>query len=162
MFAERDETVVLVAEDDANALSGYLEFLTSSGFVAVGRNDGRAALDLAIETVPDIVLTDITMPGIDGFALAAALRAHPRTRMVPVVGMTAHWNAEMQNDALRAGLSAMIAKPCVPSHMVAEIERVLRRARLMAAVLNSESPKTPSALMPAGLRNAAMKRRTGT
>jgi DNA-binding response OmpR family regulator len=165
MFPERSETVVLVAEDDPNALAGYLEFLATAGFVAVGRTDGKAALALALETVPDIVVTDIAMPGIDGFALAAALHAHESTRLVPVVGMTGRWNAEMQNDALRAGLAAMIAKPCMPSHLMAEIERVLRRSRLMAAVLNTvnnSSLKTVSPLAPAGLRNAVLRRRNGS
>ena len=127
MFPERSETVVLVAEDDPNALAGYLEFLTAAGFVAVGRTDGSAALALALETVPGVVVTDIALPGLDGFALATALRANERTRMIPVVGLTGQWNTEMQANALRAGLSVMIAKPCMPAHLVAEIDRVLRR-----------------------------------
>src|SRR5688572_16044860 len=63
MEASRRGTVVLVAEDDPHALSGYLEFLNRSGFVASGSGDGREALGLAVETVPDIVVTDIMMPG---------------------------------------------------------------------------------------------------
>ena len=48
-------------------LSGYLEFLGRSGYVATGSADGKEALGLAVETVPDIVVTDINMPGLDGF-----------------------------------------------------------------------------------------------
>lgn len=165
MFPERDETVVLVVEDDANTLEGYLEFLTAAGFVAVGQPDGKAALAFARQTVPDIVVTDIAMPGLDGFALAAALRMDERTRAVPVVGMTGRWNAEMQNEAVAAGLSAMIAKPCMPSHLVAEIDRVVRRSRLMTAVLNAAQNgplRTVTPLPLAGLRNAVLRRRTAT
>jgi PleD family two-component response regulator len=157
--------MVLVAEDDPNTLAGYLEFLTSKGFVAVGHTDGAAALAFAQQTVPDIVVTDIAMPGLDGFALTAALRMHERTRAVPVVGMTGRWNAEMQSEAVAAGLSAMIAKPCMPSHLVAEIERVVRRARLMAMVLDSLDNTALRTVTPqpvAGLRNAAMRRRGST
>jgi DNA-binding response OmpR family regulator len=165
MFPEREETMVLVVEDDPNALAGYLEFLTAAGFVAVGQPDGAAALEFARETVPDVVLTDISMPGLDGFALAAALRMNERTRAVPVVGMTGMWNAEMQTDAVAAGLSAMIAKPCMPSHLVAEIDRVVRRARLMAAVLNAVDNRplrTVAPLPAAGLRNAVLRRSDST
>lgn len=162
MFPEFDETVVLVVEDDTNTLAGYLEFLSAAGFVAVGHRNGAAALAFAQETVPDIVVTDIAMPGMDGFALAAELHAHERTRAVPVIGITGRWNAQMQADAVTAGLSAMIAKPCMPSHLVAEITRVVRGSRLMAAVLTAmdNGPlRSVAPLPPAGLRNAALRRR---
>jgi CheY-like chemotaxis protein len=150
--------MVLVAEDDPHALSGYLEFLGRSGFVASGTCDGSDALAQAIETVPDIVVTDIMMPGLDGFALAAALRADRRTRHVPIVGMTGHWTTEMQNDAQRSGFSAMLLKPCLPAHLIAEIERVLRHARLMSAALGHATVGLEPA-MPVGLRNAVKRRR---
>jgi DNA-binding response OmpR family regulator len=162
MFPDRYETTVLVVEDDPDTLSGYVEFLTSTGFTAVGHSDGATALAFARQTVPDIVVTDISMPGLDGFALAAALRMDERTRGVPVVGITGRWNAEMQSEAVAAGLAAMVAKPCMPSHLVAEIERVVRRARLMAGVLASldnSSLRSAAPLPPAGLRNAALRRR---
>lgn len=163
MFPEWDQAVVLVVEDDPNTLAGYIEFLTVAGLAAVGHTNGPDALAFARETVPDIVLTDIGMPGMDGFALAAALHADDRTRAVPVVGITGHWNAEMQSRAVTTGLSAMIAKPCIPSHLVAEIKRVVRGSRLMAAVLTAmdNGPlRTVAPLPPAGLRNAVMRRRT--
>jgi DNA-binding response OmpR family regulator len=165
MFPEWDRAVVLVVEDDPNTLTGCVEFLTEAGFAAVGRGDGTSALEFARETTPDIVLTDIAMPGMDGFALASALHADEHTRAVPVVGMTGRWNAEMQSEAVAAGLVAMIAKPCMPSHLVAEINRVVRRSRLMAAVLNAmdDGPVRPVApLPPAGLRNAVLRRRRTT
>jgi CheY-like chemotaxis protein len=158
MDLPREGLVVLVAEDDPHALSGYLEFLSRSGYVASGRGDGKEALGLALDTVPDIVVTDINMPGLDGFALAAALRADRRTRHVPLLGMTGHWTAEMQTDAQRAGFSAMLLKPCLPAHLLAEIERVLRHARLMNAALGSVTVGVEPAL-PVGLRNAVRRRR---
>ena len=157
MDASRGATVVLVAEDDPHTLSGYLEFLTRPGFVATGSRDGREALGLAIDTVPDIVVTDIMMPELDGFGLAAALRADLRTRHIPILGMTAHWSTEMQNAAQRTGFSAMLLKPCLPAHLVAEIERVLRHARLMHAALGHVTVGAEPAL-PVGLRNAVRRR----
>ena len=158
MEATHGGTAVLVAEDDPNALDGYLEFLGRAGLVASGSADGQEALGLAVETVPDIVVTDINMPGLDGFALAAALRADRRTRHVPIVGMTAHWTAEMQNEAQRAGFSAMLLKPCLPAHLLAEVERVLRHAKLMNAALGHVTVGVEPAL-PVGLRNAVRWRK---
>jgi CheY-like chemotaxis protein len=158
MEAAREGMVVLVAEDDPHALSGYLEFLGRAGYVATGSADGKAALGLAVETVPDIVVTDINMPGLDGFGLAAALRADRRTRHVPLLGMTGHWNTEMQNEAARSGFSAMLLKPCMPAHLLAEVERVLRHAKLMNAALGQLTVGAEPAL-PVGLRNAVLRRR---
>ena len=158
MEGTREGTVVLVAEDDPHALSGYLEFLGRAGFVASGCADGKEALGLAVDTVPDIVVTDINMPGLDGFALAAALRADRRTRHVPILGMTAHWTAEMQTEAQRAGFSAMLLKPCLPAHLLAEVERVLRHAKLMNAALGHVTVGAEPAL-PVGLRNAVKRRK---
>ena len=163
MFPDWSQTVILLVEDDPETLDGYVEFLTSAGFVAVGRRSAAAALAFVEETTPDIVVTDIAMPGMNGFALATALHAGEKTRAVPVIGMTGCWNAEMQSQAVSAGLSAMIAKPCVPSHLVAEIKRVVRRSRLMAAVLtamDNESLRTVAPLPSAGLRNAVLRRRS--
>lgn len=157
MDAFREGTVVLVAEDDPHTLCGYLEFLGRSGFVASGCANGQEALGLAVETVPDIVVTDINMPGLDGFALAAALRADRRTRHVPLLGMTGHWTTEIQNEAQRAGFSAVLLKPCLPAHLIAEVERVLRHAQLLSAALGQVTVGAEPAL-PVGLRNAVLRR----
>ena len=154
----RTGTIVLVAEDDPHALSGYVEFLSTAGFVAYGRGDGREALSTALEIVPDIVVTDIAMPGLDGFALAAALRADSLTRHVPILGMTAHWTSDTQSNGQRAGFSAMLLKPCLPTHLLAEIERVLQSAKSAPAEVGRETTEVESAL-PVGLRNAVLRRR---
>jgi CheY-like chemotaxis protein len=150
--------VVLVAEDDPHALSGYLEFLGQSGYVVSGSVNGQDALGLALESVPDIVVSDISMPGLDGFGLAAALRADRRTRHVPLLGMTGHWTPDIQTEAQRAGFGAMLLKPCLPAHLIAEIERVLRHSRLTTAALGSMTVGVEPAL-PVGLRNAVRRRR---
>jgi two-component system, sensor histidine kinase ChiS len=147
--------VILVAEDDAHALSGYLEFLHLSRFVASGCDNGTDALARAVEIVPDVVVTDIMLPGLDGFGLAAALRADRRTRHVPVVGMTGHWTPAIQREAQRAGVSAVLLKPCSPPHLLAEVERVLRHARQLSAALGQE---TVGEEAPSGLRNAVSRR----
>ena len=150
-------TVVLVAEDDPHALSGYIEFLEGSGFTVSGSSDGEQALAAALDISPDIVVTDMMMPRLDGFGLAGALRADPRTRHIPVVGMTGCWNAVIQRDAQWAGVNAMLLKPFLPGHLVAEIERILHQADSERGALPDPGPG-PDGPMPAGLRNAARRR----
>jgi CheY-like chemotaxis protein len=116
---------VMVVEDDTNTLTGYLEFLSAAGFDPTGVSDGAEALRIAIEWPPAVVVTDITLPGMNGFALATALQANTRTRDVPVIGLTAHWGVEVRGMAAECSMRAVLAKPCVPAHLVAELHRVL-------------------------------------
>ena len=118
---------VLVVEDDPNALSGYLEFLTAEGLEPTGASSGTAALPIALRNPPAAVVTDITLPGMNGFELAAALRGDPRTRSVPIIGLTAHWTAEVHTQARDVAMQVILAKPCIPAHLVAELNRVLGR-----------------------------------
>lgn len=116
---------VLVVEDDPSTLSGYVEYLTGAGFHATGFADPTTALAVAFDTPPAAVVTDITMPGMDGFALAKALHQDVRTRHVPVIGLTANWYAEVKTRAAAVAMRTVLLKPCSPSHLVAELERVL-------------------------------------
>jgi len=126
---------VLIIEDDENALCGYVEFLTAAGFEPVGVTNGAEALPIALAHPPAVVVTDITLPGINGFELAAALRADWRTESVPIIGLTAHWTADIHSRARDVAMQVILAKPCVPGHLVAELQRLLGRP-LSAAVNN--------------------------
>ncbi len=116
---------VLVVEDDPSTLSGYVEDLTGAGFLATGFADPTIALAVAFDSPPAAVITDITMPGMDGFALAKALHQDTRTRHVPVIGLTANWYAEVKTRAAAVAMRTVLLKPCCPSHLVAELERLL-------------------------------------
>lgn len=128
-FVPRAEPSVLVVEDDRHALSGYVEFLCGADYDVVGVHDGAEALKLAASYPPDVVITDIMLPGLTGFELSAAMHAHPKLRGIPVIGLTAHWNSEVRAKATSVGMTTLLLKPCVPSHLLAEIERALRHAR---------------------------------
>jgi CheY-like chemotaxis protein len=116
---------VLIVEDDPNALSGYVEFLIAEGFEPTGVPNGAAALPIALGSPPAAVVTDITLPGMTGFELAAALRADSRTQRIPIIGLTAHWSAEVHTRARDVAMQVILSKPCMPAHLVAELKRVL-------------------------------------
>jgi CheY-like chemotaxis protein len=154
---------VLVVEDDANALSGYLEFLGAAGFEPTGVSTGAEALPIALRNPPAAIVTDITLPGgMSGFELAAALHCDVRTRAVPVIGLTAHWTPDVRARALDVSMQAILLKPCVPSHLVAELERVLGRAKSLDAVSTRRAVKIaslPSDTQAVPIQQATAERR---
>jgi CheY-like chemotaxis protein len=119
---------VLIVEDDPNALSGYVEFLTTAGFAATGVLDCARALPIAFADRPAVVVTDITLPGMNGFEFAAALRGDSRTRNIPIIGLTAHWSTDVHTRARDVAMQVILSKPCSPAHLLAELERLLALA----------------------------------
>lgn len=132
---------VLVVEDDSNALSGYLEFLSAAGFEPTGISNGAEALPMALRNPPAAVITDISLPGMSGFELAAALRCDVRTQRVPIIGLTAHWTPDVRARAVDVAMQTVLLKPCMPSHLVAELERVLGRAQTLENVTPNHAIK---------------------
>jgi CheY-like chemotaxis protein len=116
---------ILVVEDDQPTLSGYVEYLTSAGFAPTGFSDPTIALAAALADPPAAVVTDITMPGMDGFTLAKTLHENPRTRHIPVIGLTANWDADVRLRSQASAMRTVLLKPCSPAHLVAELERAL-------------------------------------
>lgn len=119
---------ILVVEDDRSTLSGYVEYLTNAGYLPAGFCDPARALAAALADPPAAVVTDITMPGMDGFTLAAALHQDPRTEHVPVIGLTANWDADIRARGVAAFMRTLLLKPCSPTHLLAELERILGRS----------------------------------
>lgn len=120
------EPLVLLVEDDPLAREGYAEFLEGGGFRVAQCETAEDAYERTLELIPDIVVTDIALPGRDGFSLASDLRVEARTQAIPVVAMTAYWAADVHERADRAGMTAILMKPCQPDHLIAELNRVLR------------------------------------
>ena len=123
------EPLVLLVEDDPVAREGYAEFLETGGFRVAQCGSAEEGYSRSVELVPDIVVTDIALPGRDGFTLAAELRVESRTSAIPIVAMTAYWASDVHERADRAGMTAILMKPCQPDHLIAELHRVLERAR---------------------------------
>jgi CheY-like chemotaxis protein len=117
---------VLLVEDDSAGRRMYAEWLTQAGFTVNQAHNGLQALERALETIPDIVVTDLNIPGIDGFELTRRLKQDVRTRAIPVVAVTGY--AAFQADpgrAIRAGCDAVLEKPCSPEDLEAAIRTLL-------------------------------------
>ena len=122
----RPQPSVLLVEDDQAGRRLYAEWLTQAGFSVKQAHNGLQALEQAFDLVPDVVVTDLNIPGIDGFELTRRLRLDPRTRNVPVVAVTGY--AAFAADparAQRAGCNTILEKPCSPDDLESAIRALI-------------------------------------
>jgi two-component system, cell cycle response regulator DivK len=116
---------VLIVEDFADARQLYLELLEYYGFEVHSAADGVTGLSMAKSLLPDAILLDLALPGIDGFALLTAVRNHPATAETPVLIVTAHAEPEVHARAKACGATAILLKPGLPEDLVRELRGVL-------------------------------------
>jgi CheY-like chemotaxis protein len=96
--------LVLIADDTRDARELYGLYLSHQGFSIELASDGLGAVDLAIKLRPDVVVMDLTMPGIDGITATQRLKAHPRTRHIPVILLTGYPYKAIAHGALEGGV----------------------------------------------------------
>jgi DNA-binding NarL/FixJ family response regulator len=118
---------LLVVDDEPNLLRAVAACLKAENYeVSTARSGHEALLQLA-ESVPDLVISDIRMPGMDGYKLARQLRGSPRTALVPIVFLTAKDETADRIDGFRAGIDAYLTKPFEPDELIAVVSAILQR-----------------------------------
>ena len=130
MAMDLERTLVLIVEDDEDTRDVYEEVLVESGFEVVTATSGVDGLRLARELNPGVILMDISLPDMDGWAIASELKGDPRTSNVPFIVITAYAFPAERVRADRAGCAGFLTKPCEPSRVLAEIQGLLARQRL--------------------------------
>jgi PAS domain S-box-containing protein len=121
---------VLVADDNADMREYLTRILTGAGYEVDAVNDGRQALDAIRSNAPDLLVSDVMMPGLDGLQLVAALRADPRTASVPVLLLSARAGQEASIEGLQAGADDYMVKPFAAAELLARVRANVEMARL--------------------------------
>src|SRR6266581_3346285 len=125
MKPKAEKPRVLVVDDYPDAREMYCEYLEYCGFEVVEASNGLEALQRAVDTNPDIILMDLSLPVMDGWEATRRLKADKRTERIPVVALTGHTMQSHSKGAMQAGCDSFVAKPCLPEQLVAEIRKML-------------------------------------
>jgi two-component system chemotaxis response regulator CheY len=120
---------VLVVEDSASQRSKVTSALRDAGIEVMEAEHGLEGLGKAIKDQPDLVLTDVNMPVMDGWQLLRLLRGRPDTKSVPIVFLTTLGSEQDRIRGYEAGVDDYIAKPFIDEELVARVRRVVARAR---------------------------------
>jgi two-component system, cell cycle response regulator DivK len=117
---------ILLVEDDRDTREMYSEFLSYSGMRVTEASNGRGALESIRSERPDVVVTDIAMPGMDGLELSRRLRASEPTRDVPIIAVSGNASARARDAGIA---NVVLDKPCAPDELLHVIEDVLQNPK---------------------------------
>jgi PAS domain S-box-containing protein len=148
---------ILLADDNADMRQYVQRLLRAQGYSVTAVADGAAALDTALADPPDLVLTDVMMPKLDGTALLKALRANASTRLVPVIMLSARAGLEARSEGLEQGADDYLVKPFSARELLARVSATLGAARVRLATQDAlrEEARTLETLNRVGKAVAA-------
>ncbi|MBS0346421.1 MAG: response regulator transcription factor [Proteobacteria bacterium] len=130
-FDRLNSDLVLIVDDIPENLSVLHDALDESGYTVLVATNGETALQRARQSLPDVILLDAMMPGMDGFEVARRLKADFTTRHIPIVFMTGLTETEHVVAAFAAGGADYVTKPIRPQEVLARIAAHMQSARLM-------------------------------
>lgn len=118
---------LLIVDDDPNLLRAVAACLRGEGYEVDTARSGDEALIHIAQRLPDLIVSDIRMPRMDGYALARQLRNNPRTDLIPVIFLTAKDESSERIAGIRSGVDAYLTKPFEPDELIAVIGNILTR-----------------------------------
>jgi two-component system cell cycle response regulator DivK len=122
--------VVLLVEDDRDGRQLFAAWLEQAGYQVVEAHNGLQALERAFDVRPDVVVTDLNIPGIDGYELTRRLKSDPRTGDIPILAVTGYVPfAKDPSRADRAGCDATLSKPCSLDELENTVRMLIGDAR---------------------------------
>ena len=138
---------LLIVDDDPNLLLAVSETLRAEGYSVDTARRGADALVSIAEKLPDLIVSDIRMPGMDGYQLVRKIRSNARTRLIPIVFLTAKDETTDRIAGFRTGADAYLTKPFEPEELVAVVASILDRVQRthsdLARLFGSNEPEEP-------------------
>jgi DNA-binding response OmpR family regulator len=123
--------VTLIVDQDADTRQMYAQYLRLADFDVDEAEEGREALAKALGRRYDVIVTDIRLPGLDGYELTRILRVDPSTEHVPILVVTGEGSSSAVERAMNAGANAVFVKPSLPETVLAEVRRLLPPASVL-------------------------------
>ena len=123
-----DTPLVLIVDDYEDNRDMYSQYLQFSGMRVAEAANGKEALDKTAELMPDLIVMDLSLPGVDGWQATRTIKKNPKTRDILVLALTGHALEGASEGAKAAGCDAFLTKPCLPEDLHREIQRMLGAA----------------------------------
>ena len=123
----KDRKRLLLIDDDPNLILLVKDYLEFRGYEVLTADNGKEALNLLSQNLPDMIICDIMMPEMDGYALIENVRQDPRTSWIPVLFLSARGQSQDRIKGLNLGADVYMVKPFEPEELVAQVESSLKQ-----------------------------------
>jgi DNA-binding NarL/FixJ family response regulator len=144
----RDNKRLLLIDDDPNLILLVKDYLEFRGYEVVTAENGREALEVLEQEIPDMIICDVMMPEMDGYALVEHVRQDPRTNWIPVLFLSAKGQSQDRVRGLSTGADVYMVKPFEPEELVAQVESSLKQATRLIHHSNATADAAPRIQVP--------------
>lgn len=134
---DTDHPLVLIIEDN-NDVAHYLQTCLKNDFETIHASDGILGIEIALERIPDIIISDVMMPGKDGFEVCATLKSDERTDHIPIIILTAKATFEDKLKGLSHGADAYLAKPFHKDELITRLDQLVSIRRKLVEKIQKE------------------------
>ncbi|NEP01651.1 MAG: response regulator transcription factor [Symploca sp. SIO2E9] len=144
----RDNKRLLLIDDDPNLILLVKDYLEFRGYDVITAENGREALAVLEQEMPDMIICDVMMPEMDGYALVESVRQDPRTSWIPVLFLSAKGQSSDRVRGLTTGADVYMVKPFEPEELVAQVESSLKQANRLIHYSAAGTEPAPSIQVP--------------
>ena len=127
--SQKDNKKLLLIDDDPNLILLVKDYLEFRGYNVVTAENGREALEILDDNVPDMIICDVMMPEMDGYSLVKHIREEPATNRIPVLFLSAKGQSQDRVKGLNEGADVYMVKPFEPEELVAQVESSLNQIK---------------------------------
>ena len=139
---------LLLIDDDPNLILLVKDYLEFRGYEVITAENGREALEILEKDIPDMIICDVMMPEMDGYALVKHVRDDPKTSWIPVLFLSAKGQSQDRVKGLNIGADVYMVKPFEPEELVAQVESSLKQASRLIQQQNRDTDNTPKLQVP--------------
>ncbi len=117
---------ILIVEDNLDLIDYLQDLLHNLKYDAIVATDGKQAVDMAADQLPDLILMDVVLPEMNGLEAARRIRQKPESRSIPILAVTARVLPQAREECLQSGCTDYISKPFTPKELASRIEKLLQ------------------------------------
>ncbi len=146
--SQKDNKKLLLIDDDPNLILLVKDYLEFRGYNVDTAENGREALEVLDDLVPDMIICDVMMPEMDGYALVKHIREEPTTNRIPVLFLSAKGQSQDRVKGLNEGADVYMSKPFEPEELVAQVESSLKQIKRWEQGRSNALDGTPTIHVP--------------
>ncbi len=144
----KDHKRLLLIDDDPNLILLVKDYLEFRGYEVITAENGREALEVLQQEIPDMIICDVMMPEMDGYALVEHVRQNPNTSWIPVLFLSAKGQSQDRVKGLSTGADVYMVKPFEPEELVAQVESSLKQAHRLIEHSHKSTDSGPKIHVP--------------